>query len=484
MTGHIYSFTGAKLKRNTLVSVAVLVSVCFSLSEQKASAWPAVITQPKAEPVKEQVKSESKLTRGIQKTLAEGHYRVGLRLKKKKQWEEALTQFLEATNKNPNHFKSFFEQALIYRQKQLHDMAVTCLQQALTIKPKYKDARVLLATLQLERGNVGSAFEQLKESLGIKPNVETSKNDDENSVKDSDTILQTIHTFIEVTNLVASVLASPAVQDSKTEVSVQSRVSSDMSVRQNSRSQVQVTANTNTSSSANAETVASNSSSTHGEPIKESAPILVAQEPQMATKNKEQEINHSNQVSKIKSVNSKTTVAKVTKVGKEPKIKEDEWTRKLRFLAKNGTGSLKNGEAFLFSEESGEAILILSDGTRIVRAVETPKDQETIVQMRRPDMLVPDDLLYNLSLLGKVVADSVTPQNNPGNLKKDNTQNNYQSSITTNPNPNSDSNTSTNLDSSSSSPPSFKLESASGDNFVENLEPKKMVHWLKDVLHL
>ena len=218
MPGLIQSHFLAKSKTKTKTCVVVSVLVCVSLQGclvSKVHAWPAVLPQVKSEEkivenaleksaeksqetskeksLEGQKSGESRFSKGIQKTLAEGHYRLGLRLKKKKQWEEALTQFLEATNKNPNHFKSFFEQALIYRQKQIHDMAVTCLQQALTIKPKYKDARVLLATLQLEKGNIGSAFEQLKESLGMSLD-EKSK---DGSGKDSDTILQTIHTFIE-----------------------------------------------------------------------------------------------------------------------------------------------------------------------------------------------------------------------------------------------------------------------------------------------
>ncbi len=175
----IHPYLFSKTKTYTLVSMLV----CLSLQVPTVYAWPAVLPQAKSSDKsneKSQEKSqektetssksgESRISKGFQKTLAEGHYRLGLRLKKKKQWEEALTQFLDATNKNPNHFKSFFEQALIYRQKQIHDMAVTCLEQSLTIKPKYKDARVLLATLQLEKGNIGGAFEQLKESLGMLP---------------------------------------------------------------------------------------------------------------------------------------------------------------------------------------------------------------------------------------------------------------------------------------------------------------------------
>lgn len=456
---HPYLFSETK----TCILVSMLV--CLSLQAPSAQAWPAVIPQAKLQEKSEakpqtvsdtfSKSNESRISKQIQKTLAEGHYRFGLRLKKKNQREEALTQFLEATNKNPNHFKSFFEQALIYRQKQIHDMAVTCLEQALTIKPKYKDARVLLATLQLEKGNVGGAFEQLKESLGMLPD----KNSGEDLGRESDTILQTIHTFIETSKVVASVMAPSLVY-----------------------------APVNTL----VEDVQVSSSPAKEEPLKNnSEPILLAQqavlapvEPQTQTQLQTQSKTKLN--STLKS--GKRPIDKVARVKAKAKDEthllglakpdDDEWTRKLRFLAQNGTSTLKNGEAFFFSEDSGEAILILADGKRIVRTVDSPKDREAIVQMRRPDILVPDDLLYNLSLLGKVVADKVTsPLDAPGSDgdRQSGSMKSYASQATRQA---SDSLM------QDKTPPSFKLESGRGDNFTDSLEPRRMVHWLKEVFHM
>lgn len=438
---HPYLFS----KTKTCILVSMLV--CLSAQAPSAQAWPAVIPQAKLQEKSEgkpqsaidtPIKSnESRISKGIQKTLAEGHYRFGLRLKKKNQREEALTQFLEATNKNPNHFKSFFEQALIYRQKQIHDMAVTCLEQALTIKPKYKDARVLLATLQLEKGNVGGAFEQLKESLGMLPDTKN----DEDLGRESDTILQTIHTFIETSKVVASVMAPSLVYTPVNNLVEDVQVSS------------------------------------------LPAPVLLAQQAVLAPLDPQTQVK-TKLNSTLKS--SKRPIDKVTRV--KAKVKDeaitsnkpddDEWTRKLRFLAQNGTSTLKNGEAFFFSEDSGEAILILADGKRIVRTVDSPKDREAIVQMRRPDILVPDDLLYNLSLLGKVVADKVTsPLDAPGSDsdKQSESMNSYASQATRQA---SDSLM------QDKTPPSFKLESGRSDNLTDSLEPRRMVHWLKDVFHM
>lgn len=83
---------------------------------------------------------------------------------------------------------------------------------------------------------------------------------------------------------------------------------------------------------------------------------------------------------------------------------EDEWTQRMRYLVANGTQNLNNGEAFMFSEESGEGVLFLSDGTTIRRKLAGTRDALEVAKARRPDILAPKgDLQYNLSLLGKIV---------------------------------------------------------------------------------
>lgn len=95
-------------------------------------------------------------------------------------------------------------------------------------------------------------------------------------------------------------------------------------------------------------------------------------------------------------------VAEPEKKAFSPPI-QDKWTEKLTLLNKNGTGSLKKGEAFMFSEDTGEAVLFLSDGSKIRRIIAPKQSAEQIVKLRRPDVLVPKELLYDTSLLGKVV---------------------------------------------------------------------------------
>lgn len=91
----------------------------------------------------------------------------------------------------------------------------------------------------------------------------------------------------------------------------------------------------------------------------------------------------------------------------------DEWTVRLRYLADHGTATLKQGEAFMFAEDTGEATLFLPDGQTIRRQIATTRDTSEVVRQRRPDILVPEDLLYNLQLLGKLVPKFDQTQSQP-----------------------------------------------------------------------
>lgn len=88
---------------------------------------------------------------------------------------------------------------------------------------------------------------------------------------------------------------------------------------------------------------------------------------------------------------------------------EDEWTKKLRDLNENGTGTLKKGEAFMFSEDTGEAVLFLADGQKIRRIIANPVSSDELLKLRRPDVMVPKELYYDTSLLGKVVPPIPAP---------------------------------------------------------------------------
>lgn len=98
---------------------------------------------------------------------------------------------------------------------------------------------------------------------------------------------------------------------------------------------------------------------------------------------------------------------------KAPAEPEDEWMKRLRYLNDNGTATLKDGEAFMFSEETGEAVLILASGKRIQRIIAQPQDAQEVLKLRRPDVLIPQELMYNLSLLGRLMPKEATEQRAP-----------------------------------------------------------------------
>jgi hypothetical protein len=80
---------------------------------------------------------------------------------------------------------------------------------------------------------------------------------------------------------------------------------------------------------------------------------------------------------------------------------------RLTYLSKNGHHrTLKEGEAFMFSEETGEATLFLPDGQVITRRVGDGHQSEDVALMRRPDVMVPESNTYNISLLGKIMPKS------------------------------------------------------------------------------
>ena len=86
-----------------------------------------------------------------------------------------------------------------------------------------------------------------------------------------------------------------------------------------------------------------------------------------------------------------------------PNLDQDEWAQRMRYLAIHGTGTLQAGQAFMFSEDSGEAVIILNNGERIRRRITKPRDAQALVKQRRPDVLTAD-LTYKLSTLGKLVG--------------------------------------------------------------------------------
>jgi tetratricopeptide (TPR) repeat protein len=85
---------------------------------------------------------------------------------------------------------------------------------------------------------------------------------------------------------------------------------------------------------------------------------------------------------------------------------DDIWTKRMKYLLAYGTSSLSPGEAFMFSEETGEGLLFLKDKTVIKRKIAEPQTHEDVAQLRRPDILnKQDDMFYSLTILGKLLTD-------------------------------------------------------------------------------
>ncbi len=90
---------------------------------------------------------------------------------------------------------------------------------------------------------------------------------------------------------------------------------------------------------------------------------------------------------------------------------EDAVTKRMRYLIEHGTANLKPGEAFMYSEETGEGILFLPGQEAQHRKLAAPTNHDEVMEKRRPDM-VPPDLQYSLTLLGKLLPAGPHKNNN------------------------------------------------------------------------
>lgn len=268
------------------------------------------------------------------------HYEQGLAFKKAGDGNRALIEFLQAIKENPRCTKAFYEQALLFRQKGYPKLAESSLCQALAIDPSFRDARILLAAVRLEAGNTGGAAQELTRSLGLSASHSPAQSPAQSQP-------------------LAATNATPAPGQSK----------------------------------ATAKTAAV-------------APPSVPQSSTPATSEINQRKNSLQFIpegSSLKDSPNPDRTATTKSQASRP-IDNDDWAKRLRYLSIHGTGTLKAGEAFMFSEETGEAVIFLTNGTRIRRIITAPQDTHELVKARRPDMLIPADLLYKLSTLGKLVA--------------------------------------------------------------------------------
>jgi hypothetical protein len=306
--------------------------------------------------------------------LANGHFLQGLKLKHEGKKSLALVEFLQAVKENPRFTQALYEQALIFREKGFTKLALSALSQAIKIDPSFKDARLLSATIKLESGDTLAAQSELSAGLGLP--------------------------------------ALSMVSSTKTTITLPSKTASTTPTK--GAGATITFGNNNQAMLAQPGRLKTMPSATTRAAIKADDATCVAPFPGNLNSLAARQENSKNRLSftpdtttsKGSGITNNLEAYSNLKVEKrsEEDSPEDEWVSKLRYLAKNGTTSLRPGEAFMFAEDSGEAVLFLSNGQKIRRIIAKPKDKQTIVKERRPDMLLPQDVMIKLSTLGKLVA--------------------------------------------------------------------------------
>lgn len=575
-----------------------------SLARLHAEGQKVALAAP-VPPNPEMVKARAKMARI--------HFEKGMQYRQGGDSSRALIEFLKVTREDPKQTDAYYEQALIFREKGFHKLAVSRLEQALAIKPRFQKARLLLATLKLEQGKVSDAVEQLGESLGL-PKAASIKPDDEANPDDRilgipPMILQSLHSKLPLPlvaqntnkgnrsngsdrenistdaaetgsggelkpakriketkkttpnkvarkrrpsnrkkireliarkyklknskseqqkNWIARLFAWPetfkaASQDDRvvyadedtddlaprpasdlkkefrepiepeeierrtrakrtllayngdpsdtmdlvygknadknksdsdedevlarqidelTGASRSQSASRTSSTREpaskNETDSISRSASTNrTESAGKRESASRTTSATSTDPFASwthvskdsSSPRTTAaakptrQAPSWNDEEPDGPVYHAsaravahNNPEPEKAVEksapekpAKKLIAMKPAIKPNPDVEEDEWTKRLRYLAEHGTSSLKRGEAFMFSEDTGEAVLFLADGQRIRRVIAEPLDSQEVIKKRRPDVLIPKELFFNTSLLGKVVGSPPPP---------------------------------------------------------------------------
>lgn len=288
------------------------------------------------------------------------HYDLGLQYKQKGDLNHALIEFLQAIKENPRCTKAFYEQALIFRVKNYPKLAESSLTQALAVDPTFREARILLAAVRLELGNAGGAAAELSRSLGL------------SEVKPARVAPPVKHQ--PQTTPPSASASAPA--SGWTETSGQ--------------------------------TSALTSASTSGQTSALTAAPAVGQVPPkngLVFTPEGSESKRNSSAGLTSAAKERTPVSTAQSPSEVPKLDSDTWALRLKYLNEHGTGSLNSGEAFMFAEDTGEAVLLLSDGKKIVRRIAQPLNHNELVKNRRPDMLLPSDLMYKLSTLGKLVTD-------------------------------------------------------------------------------
>lgn len=479
----------------------------------------APVASPPHPVAKSPLVTKAQLRRTALKMYPRTHFERGLYFKGKGDTNTALVEFLKSTQENPKMVRAFYEQALIFRERGYMKLAESALEQALAIKRDYQDARILLATIRIQQGNLGGAMQELGRSLGLevasKPVADATAHDAPPQKNESSqpTVLQSVHKALPedpakpafnlrpYPSMERALNEKPATETSPVESSHSaSENESDKSsqpaadadddvlfgihfkrlprlwhakpaVKEKAQAE-EPQASPEPAAPLNAEKkekekekpaqprkhqskgwltrfFGANEEKNSAQEevcdevqsevqIRQPAKVAIDDADKKAPVKKEeeqqpQEVTEQHALPPLKfqpaaakdippslanklafqtpplpstqkTLLSAIPQAKQNKEEEEtPLSPDDDWSKRLKFLNEHGTATLKDGEAFMFSEDTGEATLFLADGQTIRRIIAQPRDAQEVARQRRPDLFVPEDLMYNLSLLAKLM---------------------------------------------------------------------------------
>jgi len=413
-------------------------------------AWhcaPEAVAQPKAK-----VKSHAA------GAYPRSHFEKGLYFKQIGEPKQAIVEFLKASHENPKNVRIFYEQALIFQQLGYFKLAESSLKQAISIKPDYDKARMLLAEIHLQQGNIGGAMQELSHSLGLeKPKAQQSASAPPKSApatpapqekSDAQTAERRSSTGSKEQSLEDEPLPLPTVLQQIHELMSEILAPQEEEAQKSKKRKI-AKRKEKVKEKKHKERKKGKRKRENKEPdtaygAQEAQPIPedITQAPEENKYPVEGKDGLSEQITTgsmddhlerlgLKDKNAapeasaNLTYAPPDEVNPTPPPSEpggampyiardegesssareidDEWTDRLRYLSEHGTASLKDGEAFMFSEETGEATLFQSDGTAIRRNIARARNAHEVALERRPDILKPEDLMYNLSLLAKLL---------------------------------------------------------------------------------
>ena len=110
----------------------------------------------------------------INPNYAEAHFNLGNALRKKGRMEEAITQYQAALQIKPGYAEARANLGFALLQTGGTDEAITQYQAALQINPNYAEAHVNLGNALVQKGKMDEAITQYQEALQIKPDDEAA----------------------------------------------------------------------------------------------------------------------------------------------------------------------------------------------------------------------------------------------------------------------------------------------------------------------